>query len=187
MRKQYTYNPSSMQTFISLLVFCLISLSGLLLPQTTVAYLSPDQVFGGSTTQPPPPTQREGEDVIAIQQQRSAEARREAQKSLHPVDAPQEETYVPEEAPKSRGLFDENAQYEKRVEEMREQAHSAPTIIISGNGDVIDAQGNVLHSGAPLVTSTGPESILAAIAMLCAAICTFVYVRYRNDNMLETA
>lgn len=158
--------------------------ASLLMPVTTFAYLTPDQVFGGPNAAPPPPTQREGEAVVQAQQQAAAEQRQAAQQNLVPVDAPAVDTYVPPTVSSSKGLFDENAQYELRQQRIDEAKASSPTIIIGGNADVRDADGNVLHSGAPLVTSTGPASVLAAIAMMLAAACTFAFAHVRSQKLV---
>ena len=57
-------------------------------------------------------------------------------------------------------------------------AKGGPTIVVAGDGMVVDSKGNVLHSGAPLVTSTGPASLLALAVMILAGICTFGYVTF---------
>lgn len=167
----------------------LVSIS-LLAPFTLHAYLSPGQVFGDSSgaahgaageNLQPPPTQREGEAVVIQQQQQAAEQRQEAQQELIPVDAPPVDTYVPPEQPaESKGLFDQNAQYELRQERIEEERAQAPTIIIGGDTEVRDSNGNVLHSGAPRTSSTGPASVLGGIALLLAAVCTFAYSHYRS-------
>ncbi len=178
------------KTLTKLTVSALLS-TVLLMPVSALAYLSPDQVFntpGGSEThgaasdespsavQSEQVTKRSAPDVVEQQQLSAAEARAQAQQSLQPIDAEPVDTY---EAPlQSIGLFDQNAQYERRQE--RKQDAGGPTIVIAGNGDVIDGNGNVLHSGAPLVTSTGPETILAALAIVLAMICTFAYVHVRS-------
>ena len=62
-----------------------------------------------------------------------------------------------------------------------------PTVkfaIIGGNADVRDANGNVLHSGAPLVTTTGHATVLAGIAMMLAAICTFAFAHIRSQKLI---
>ncbi len=162
--------------------------ASLLMPVTTYAYLTPDQVFGGgeSTSVPPPPTQREGESVVAAQQQAAATQRQTAQQALVPVDADPVDTYVPSAQASSKGLFDQNAQYDLRQERKSENA-TAPTIIIGGNAEVRDSNGNVLHSGAPLVTSTGPASILAGISMMLAAVCTFAFAQIRSRRFVDVA
>ncbi len=160
-------------------------------PMTTHAYLSPDQVFGGSSgvhgaagdNLQPPPTMREGEQVVEQQQQQAAEQRAAAQEELVPVDAPPVDTYVPPEETENRGLFDQNAQYELRQERIEEERAQAPTIIIGGETEVRDSNGNVLHSGAPRVSATGPASVLGGIAMLLAAVCTFAYSHYRSRQI----
>ncbi len=172
--------------------------ASLLMPLSAFAYLTPDQVFGGSSGTshgaagdelPPPPTMREGEDRVAEQQQRAAAERAAAQQELQPVDAAPEvvDTYVPDDTPESKGLFDEAAQYEKRQERIEDERSSGPTIIIGGDTVVTDANGNVLHSGAPRISATGPESVLAVAAMLLAGLCTFGYMQYRSHRVFAAA
>lgn len=167
-----------------------------LMPMTAFAYLSPEQVFGGQsmtldrtdgTTYQAPPQQREGEAVIQNQQQNSAALRSAAQSSLQPTYAEPEDNYVPEKQDTSRGLLDQNATYERRMDRMAEESSGGPTIIIGGDGTVIDSEGNVLHSGAPLVTATGPESVLAVAAMILAAICTMSYAWMRERQLHAVA
>ncbi len=177
-------------------LFSLFGMSALvgtivLLPMTTHAYLTPDQVFGGSSgvhgaagdNLQPPPTQREGEAAVAVQQQQALEQRLQAQQALVRVDAPPVAPSVSPSSPESKGLFDQNAQYELRKQRIDEQRTQAPTIIIGGGTEVRDGNGNVLHSGAPNVSSTGPASVLGVLAMLLAAACTFAYSNYRSRTL----
>jgi len=157
-----------------------------LAPMSALAYLAPEQVFGGQslTLQPAPPTQREGEEVIQQQQQRAAERRAEEQSQLQPVDAEPVDTYVPDNSPQPRDLFDQNATYDRRQERIEnERSTGGPTIIIGGDSTITDGNGNVLHSGAPRVTATGPESMLAIAAMLLAGVSTFLYAQIRARRM----
>lgn len=162
--------------------------SSMLMPITTFAYLTPDQVFGGSDTvaPPPPPTQREGESVVQQQQQQAASSREAVQHQLVPNYATPVDTYVPPPA-SSKGLFDQNTQYQVRQDRMQEQKAAAPTIIIGGNGDIVDGNGNVLHSGAPRISTTGPASILAGLAMMLAAGCTFAFAHLRTRKLITLA
>lgn len=173
-----------------------LSLS-LLVPATSFAYLSPEQVFGGQsltinrtdpTNQPPPPQQREGESVIEQQQLNSAAQRNAAQQSLQSIDDMPVDTYTPPvSTAEPLGLFDQNAQYEKRQDRLQDAQNGGPTIIIGADGAVIDANGNVLHSGAPRVTATGPESILTIIAMFLAACSTFAYAYVKRRRIILLA
>lgn len=159
--------------------------TGLLVPASAFAYLSPEQVFGGSslTLQPAPPTQREGQDVVSLRQQQSAARRAEEQKSLTAVHTPSEDTYVPDAQPVSRGLFDQDAQYQLRMQRKQEASPGAQVIILGPHGEVLNSGGNVLRSGAPLVTTTGPETVLVLILLLLATLSTAVYVRERSRIM----
>lgn len=158
-------------------------------PATGSAYLAPEQVFGGQslTLQPAPPTEREGEAVIQTQQQRQAEVRAAEQAQLPSVQADPVDTYVPDNSPQPKGLLDQNATYERRQERIASEQSSGPTIIIGGDSVVTDANGNVLHSGAPRVTATGPESVLAIAAMILAAVSTFAYAQIRARRMAFAA
>ncbi len=151
------------------------------LPTMTFAYLSPEQVFGGQV--PAPPTQREGEAVVEEQQQNAALRRAAEQQDLRSTQADPQDDYVPptQEA-QSLGLFDNDTQYERRQERLNENDSSGPTIIIGGNGSVVDSHGNVLHSGAPLVTSTGPESVMALAVLILAGVSTIGYALYQSKH-----
>ncbi len=151
--------------------------ASLLMPLTTFAYLTPDQVFGGSSTitaPPAPPTQREGDAVVQQQQQQAAERREAVQHQLVPNYAVPVDTYVPPQTASSKGLFDQNAQYELRQDRIADEKASTPTIII---GD------SVLHSGAPRVSDTGPATVLGGIAMMLAAGSTFAFAQLRTKRL----
>jgi hypothetical protein len=161
----------------------------LILPTAAFAYLSPEQVFGGSSitlNSPPPPTLREGESVVQAQQQVSAERRALEQSSMQPVNAEPQDVYV---APTvSKNLLNDETQYDIRMQRKATEVTNAPTIIIGGQGTVVDSNGNVLHSGAPLVTSTGPETAFAAAAMVLAAISTLAFAILKSRRlMLQTS
>ena len=181
-RQIHTITNLSMENTARSIGLSLAFVTSLFAPASALAYLSPDQVFGGSSITlqaPPPPTAREGEQVNQVQQQRAAERRTEAQSSLQSVTAEQPDTY---QAPTAQpiGLFNNDAQYEQRMQRIQAEKSSGPTIIIGGNGDVIDANGNVLHSGAPRVSSTGPETVLTGLAIALAAMCTFGFAAFQS-------
>jgi len=166
-----------MENACSTLAVTIASLVMLAMPLHAFAYLSPEQVFGGQTQdlKPAPMTQREGESAIVDRQQRTEDWRTQQQTSLQSIDVQPQDTYVAP-APTTPNLLDETTQYNLRMQRMQEaNTKSGPTIVVAGNGTVIDSKGNVLHSGAPLVTSTGPESLLALAVMVLAALCTFGY------------
>jgi LPXTG-motif cell wall-anchored protein len=75
--------------------------------------------------------------------------------------------------------FSDTAVYEKRMEKLNQKS-TQPTIIIGGNGSVVDSRGNVLHSGAPLVSQTGPESAIALALIGVAALSTLAYAFVRS-------
>lgn len=166
-----------MENVRSTLVVTLASLAVLMVPATTHAYLSPEQVFGGQTQdlRPAPITQREGDAAIAARQQAAADLRTAQQSSLQSIDTVPQDTYVAP-TPTTPNLLDETAQYNLRMQRIQDAKNTGgPTIVVAGNGTVVDSKGNVLHSGAPLVTSTGPGTLLALAVMVLAAICTFGY------------
>jgi hypothetical protein len=170
--------------------FAALGIATLLAPVSGFAYLAPEQVFGGQslTLQPAPPTEREGEAVIQTQQQRQAEVRAAEQSQLQSIQADPIDTYVPDNSPQPKGLLDQDATYERRQERIaNERSSGGPTIIIGGDSVVTDANGNVLHSGAPRVTATGPESVLAIAAMILAACSTFAYAQIRARRMVFAA
>lgn len=187
--KNKNLHTYSMEKHLSLITVGALSIATVLVPMTGYAYLSPDQVFGGqgttldrtdATTYQAPPLQREGDAVIQQQQQSAASSRAAAQQSLTPDYAEPVDTYVPPaKQASSLGLFDQNTQYELRQERAAANAGS-PTIIIGSDGTVVDTNGNVLHSGAPRVTATGPESILTLVSMILAAFCTIGYAVART-------
>jgi hypothetical protein len=167
-------------------VFCLTVLT----PYSASAYLSAEEVFGlekPSTfdrTDPAVtqtlPQQRAGEQVVQTQQQAAASSRAAAQQSLVPLYADPVDTYVPPtQQASSLGLFDDNTQYDLRQERAAESRVGGPTIIIGNDGSVVDSDGNVLHSGAPRVTATGPESVLTFMALVLAAFSTLGYAALR--------
>lgn len=184
-----------MKNFITRLTVTMAASASVFLPVSAFAYLSPSQVFGGQsdtidrtdpTTYQAPPQQREGAQVIEEQQQRAASSRAAVQEQEFISDDEEfVDTYVPPaQTASSLGLFDETTQYEARKAKMH-QAAGSPTIIIGGDGTVVDGKGNVLHSGAPRVTATGPESILTFSAMILAAVSTigFAFVKAKRMHM----
>ena len=169
-----------MEKTLSTLTVTVATLAMLTLPLQAFAYLSPERVFGGQTQdlRPAPMTQREGDQAIVDRQQRTEDWRTEQQQSLQSIDQEPVDTFVPV-TPKPPNLLDENVQYDLRMQRMQEaNAKGGPTIVVAGDGMVVDSKGNVLHSGAPLVTSTGPASLLALAVMILAGICTFGYVTF---------
>lgn len=144
------------------------------------AYLAPEQVFGGAglTLAPAPPTMREGSDVVATQQRRSATLRSAAQAELPSLHDEPVDDYVAPKTSTTRSLFDNNTQYEIRQQRMSNR-NATPTIIITGNGGAItDANGTVLHSGAPRITDTGPEHVaMAAIALALLGVAAYLWRR----------
>jgi hypothetical protein len=105
---------------------------------------------------------------------------------MQPVNAEPQDVYV---APTvSKNLLNDETQYDIRMQRKATEVTNAPTIIIGGQGTVVDSNGNVLHSGAPLVTSTGPETAFAAAAMVLAAISTLAFAILKSRRlMLQTS
>lgn len=182
-----------MEKLTSLVTAGVAACAMLMVPVSALAYLSPDQVFGGQSltidrtdpsTYQAPPTQREGEDVVTAKQAAAASSRAAAQEGMTPVDADPVDTYSSSHSASSLGLFDESTQYELRQERLNESNAGGPTIIIGGDGTVVDRNGNVLHSGAKGgITKTGPESTLALAAMVLATLSTIVYAQVRSRRM----
>lgn len=165
-------------------IAAMTAVAALLTPTSAIAYLSPEQVFGGQNLAPP--LQREGLDVQKVQQQRSAEFRQEAQAQLKPEFGIEPvDTYVAPEPAKRPSMLSNENNYEARMQRIEEKKASSPTIIVGGGSAVIDAQGNVLHSGAPLVTETGPATTLALIAIVLASISTFAYVQLQSRRVAQ--
>ena len=166
-----------------------ITVAAVLQAAPALAYLEPDAVFGGAglTLAPqPPPTAREGADVIAKQQQSSALHRAAAQSSLQSTDDEPQDIYIPPNVDTSRHLLDPSgeAAYDLRQQRLSNQKGAAPTIIISGNGDVIDANGNVLHSGAPRMSVTGPEDVI--FFALASALLGMIGYLWRRPRSVES-
>ena len=173
--------------FSSLAVAALFCIA-VLTPFSASAYLSADQVFGFDRTDPAVtstlPQQRAGDAVVAAERSAAASSRAEAHATLVPNYADPVDTYVPPvQQASSRGLLDPDTQYEVRMQRAAESKANGPTIIIANDGSVVDGNGNVLHSGAPRVTATGPESILTLAALLLAALSTCVYVIVRAKKL----
>lgn len=179
-----------MDSKLKKLGLAVIGIATALAPMSGLAYLTPEQVFGDSgdtfdqtdpSTRPAPPLQREGDAVVEEQQRRSAELRSAAQSSLRPEDAEPVETEEPPPTVQQepRGLFDDDTQYQLRQERKAASETGGSTIIIRTDGTVVDASGNTLHSGAPKMSGTGPESVLAFAALIFAAFTTIISAHMR--------
>ena len=135
-------------------------------PISAYAYLSPDQVFGAGDL----PSTRGGDDAVAAQQAAAASSRAAAQESLTSTDDEPQDSYVSSAAAASSlGLFDETVQYEKRQERMDAAAG--------------DFGANALHSGAPLVTRSGPESMIAMAFLFVATFATLGFCYHRSRKL----
>jgi hypothetical protein len=151
----------------------------LLMPATALAYFTPDQFdsLANQNFQQPPPTAREASSVVQ-QRERTIGAQREAEQAALHGAAP-DDPYVAPEQPNTTCLDDE-CQYELRQARLRAASgnQGGPTIIIGGQGGamVYDGNGNVLHSGAPLITASGPETTVALFAFAFSLFGTMFYM-----------
>lgn len=168
------------------------ALSVSLTPAIAVAYLSPEQVFQGIT---PPPTQREADDIAKNRQaeiNRDRAAAQDALPSTEDVPAEEEPALQPaaptdpqmEEVP---SLLEDEGRWDRRQERLNDGGNGGTTIIIQNGGEVIRDRktGEILHSGAPRITGTGPAEWLAAIALFVAATGTFVFARWREGRLMR--
>ena len=155
---------------VSLVAFGIVAS---LAPVSGFAYITPQEAFT-------PPNAREGAAKIEQQQAVSAERRAAEYAALNPVE-PEPEVIV-EKAP-PLGLLNDEETYNRRLERMAEEKSNGPTIIITGGNTITDSSGRVLHSGAPRVTATGPESVLAFGALLLAGVSTYAYASIRSKRM----
>lgn len=179
-------------TFTRISVSASLALA-LLTPVSTFAYLSPDQVFGSSSVQQtegttgeqsPFPTKRDAE-IYAEAQQNAINQRRAdiQQKELQPVDAVPVDSYVAPAPDKPASRLDPEVNYQLRMQRLSAEKSNSPSIIIAGQGTVVDSNGNVLHSGAPIITGTGPESVIAYMLLALSAIATFVVTSMRRHRL----
>ncbi len=179
------------KSFASIGVGALLSAS-LLMPMSTLAYLSPDQVFGSTPENTMESsssseagvsgeqvTRRNADQAVEAQQRQSAEQRAAAQESLKPSAPPEVQSSVSSSvsSDESLGLFEAGTLEERRQE--RIDSENATPVYLIGNGD----DGAVLHSGAQLVTSTGPVNTLAFIVLALAAASTFAFAEYRKRSL----
>lgn len=184
---------SPMKNTLASVGLSLAAAGSLLVPLQALAYLSPDAVFNTSSTaggdatfdrtdpSSPPPTLRDADAIAAGRaaagQQRLADQERANQEANAFADS-----YVAPDDDESLGLLDDEAKYKLRMERLAASKGNSPTIIIGG-GMVMDSNGNILHSGAPIITSTGPESVLAAAVLVLASISTLAYAGLRHRRM----
>ena len=180
-------------TFTRISVSASLALALLLSPVSAFAYLSPDQVFGSSNThqaagtsavESPFPTKRDAESYAQAQQALANQRRAEIQNAeLKSVDAVPVDTYVAPEPMKPASRLDPDTAYQIRMQRMADETSNSPSIIIAGQGTVVDSNGNVLHSGAPIITGTGPASVFAFIALTFSAIMTYAMTVLRRREM----
>jgi hypothetical protein len=127
----------------------------LLSPVSAFAYLSPDQVFGSSNThqaagtsavESPFPTKRDAESYAQAQQALANQRRAEIQNAeLKSVDAVPVDTYVAPEPMKPASRLDPDTAYQIRMQRMADETSNSPSIIIAGQGTVVDSNGNVVY------------------------------------------
>lgn len=159
----------------------------LLSSATAYAYLSPEQVFEGIDYLP---TKRDAQQVVEDDAARRAAIREEEQQELierynPPAVQPSSES-AHEAAPdqpvivEADGTVRPSALTDEGRYQIREDRLSGSdqngTVIIIQNGEAVirDRQtGTVLHSGAPLVSRTGPSEVMALVALFVAASGTF--------------
>ncbi len=146
----------------------------LLIPATALAYGLPADVFG--TGDPayvqPPPTPREAAEVVRLREAAIAQSRKDQQlKAAAAAAPPPEPTLSSSTAPKVDRSTDE---YQYQLRQQRLENSSQNTVI------VIDNSGKVLHSGAPFIAATGPQSIVAIVLVLLATVGTLVGVWRRT-------
>ncbi len=158
----------------------------LLMPATALTYFTPDQFdsLANQNFQQPPPTAREASSVVQSRERTIAAQREAEQAALH--GAAPDDPYVEPDQPNTTCLDDE-CQYELRQARLRSAAgnQGAPIIIIGGQGGgstVYDGNGNVLHSGAPLITASGPETTVALFAFAFSLLGTMAYM-WRRARM----
>lgn len=126
-----------------------------------------------------PPSQRGAENEAALQQ---------SQRNFQYADIQDIEVHAAaaEDTSPALNRLDEDVNYDYRMQRIAESKQNGNnvTIVIGGDsGGVVTTDGTVLHSAAPRVTATGPESVLAALALLLAAVSTVFYARYRQSTL----
>jgi hypothetical protein len=87
----------------------------------------------------------------------------------------------------TRDLFNPDWQYQQRMQRIQDNAGRNPTIIIQQGSDgvyVQDANGKVLHSGAPRVAGTGPKEFIAVLVLALAAGATFLLAAKREKRQV---
>jgi len=184
----------------------LVSLTAVLLSvgaPNAEAYLDPCQVFGGCddgtedphgaassvpfdrtdpTTHAAPPTMRDGEGAVGLQQHWSQIRREEEQRAAFASSSSMHGSAPVVEPNDPIGLFTDDYEYETRQDRLAEKNSNGVTIVFGSNGSVTQ-NGTVLHSGAPYVSATGPETILTLLALILATASTLAYVRMRAKRM----
>lgn len=192
-----------MNTLFSLIV---IALTFAFSATSARAYISPSEVFGGDITDTSEvsnssssPSSLDGAPVNPRRAEVVVENRQQAINSSRAAEAAYQSTiqdpnYKPRvvtpvvvqsvSSSRASTLFSDEALYTKRQQRISESGGPSVVIVTNGNGDsIIDGRtGQVLHSGAPLVTASGPADIVILTSLLIAAVGTLrsVWVRMRR-------
>jgi hypothetical protein len=163
------------------------------------AYLSPGEVFDIGL----PPNKRGALQEVTQQKKEVLRDRYDAQDALTPTidenhvvsssasSVPSDATHgaaTQSSSVSSRlDLLTDEGQFQRRLE--REQSNQSPYPVIyiqNGQTTVKDAQGRVLHSGAPRTASTGPADVMAAIVLFVAGTATFLWAQRRQRGIVGT-
>ncbi len=169
---------------------------GLVAPSFASAYVSASDVFGvnaditsgtiATPTDPSllPPSPRHASDRVQQQQDYSALLRQNAQNAAFALQNPAPvavSSSASSVATSQTSIFSNDYAYKMRMARMQSDGNGSPIIIINGNGasggfEVRDGNGNtVLHSGAPMITASGPTDQVALAAIVVAAGSTLFF------------
>lgn len=171
-------------------------------PSMVLAYSSPDQFLDTTNgdivlQQPadllPPPNLRQVDSRIVAQQKASEDRRNAEQQAAFAAQHPAPVAAATASAPSSvaaakPSMLSNEYQYELRRTRM--QQNGSPQVVIINGGanglggtQIVDQQGRTIyHSGASLMTASGPADALAAFAVLVAALATLGFALYREKN-----
>jgi predicted RND superfamily exporter protein len=172
-----------------------IALAAVVLTPSAYAYISPDEFIGVT---PAPPTHREAEGIVKAREQERigniVDAQKEMAKEVNASLASSSSSVTSSVAAQStqsssvtRDLFNPDWQYQQRMQRIQDNAGRNPTIIIQQGSDgvyVQDANGKVLHSGAPRVAGTGPKEFIAVLVLALAAGATFLLAAKREKRQV---
>ncbi len=165
------------------------------------AYLSPGEVFDIGL----PPNKREAKDEATAAAKKNLRDKKEAQGNLVPtinenpvssssassvsplIDTPHAAAGQSSSTSSVRlDLLTDEGRFQRREDRTLDQQPQFPVIYIQdGKTTIKDAQGRVLHSGAPRTASTGPADSLAILALFVAGTLTFVWAQKRQRGLVE--